>query len=289
VPIDDWTETDADGVLRAQVPDERTYRIEILDDSVEAPPPDQHVDDGLAVLLCHFVDGEGAPLADEPVEVKSGEETMALRTDAEGRIDSPAHLGGYELKVREHNFTAHAIPLADRAKEETLYRFVVGEPRDVHLIAVEVRSLGGTLLADHRVRVLDPETGEPVGDWLKTDASGVLRTQVPDDRTYRIEIADEETQPAAQPEHHVDQPPAVLFCHFVDGSGTPIANERVQATRGGDTFELFTDEEGRIDDPAQLGDYQLKIKGRAFTAHGLPLADRESSEGYRFVIEESKG
>jgi hypothetical protein len=288
VPIDDWTETDDKGVLHAQVKDDRTYRIEIFDDALESGPQARHPDEAPSILLCHFVDAEGSPLAGETIEVTIGEEKTEMRTDAQGRIDSPMHLGAVELKVRDHVFQAHSIPAADREKDETLYRFVLGEPRDVHLIAVEVKSLGGTLLPNHKVRVLDPETGMPVSDWLETDDKGVLRTDVPEERTYRIEIADEGIDAASPTAPHADAAPAVLFCHFVDANGAPIADEPVTATRGEDTFDLRTDAEGKIDAPAQLGDYKLKIKGREFAAHALPAADRETASGYRFVVKESE-
>lgn len=281
-PVTDWLESDDEGILRARVPDDRTWRIEILDDAIDDAAVHLHQDEAQAVLLCQFIDATEAPIADEPVEVSVGEEKLALRTDASGKVEAHVQLAACELKIREHTFTAHAIPAADRETESALHLFVVGEPADVHVIAVEVKGLGGTPLANHRVRVLDPETGEPIGDWLETDDAGVLRTRVPDERTWRIEILDEDLEAAAaQPT--LPETSALLRCQFVDREGRPVPNEPVEAAVDDDQLSLRTDENGRIDAPARLAAYRLTIRGQSFTAHALTAADAESV--YRFVLE----
>jgi hypothetical protein len=284
-PVTDWLESDEEGILRARVPDDRTWRVEIFDEGVDDAAVQLHPDEAPAVLLCQLVDAEGSPIADEPVEVAVGEEKLALRTDAAGRLEAHLQLAAYELKVREHTFTAHAIPAADREKEDSLHLFVLGDPPDVQLIAVEVKGLGGTPLANHKVRVLDPETGEPVGEWLETDEAGILRTRVPDDRTWRIEVLDDELEAGtAQPT--LPETPALLRCQFVDRDGRPVANEPVEARVDGDSLTLRTNENGRIEAPARLAAHELKIRGQTFTAHALTVLDRESDEVlYRFVLE----
>jgi hypothetical protein len=282
-PVGGWAETDDKGVLRTQVPDERTYRVEIFDDSLDQRSPLLKQDETPAVLVCHFFDEAGAPVGGEAVEASVGDQKIDLRTDENGRIEAPAHLASYELKIRNHSFTAHAVPLTE--KDASPYRFVVGEPRDAHVIAMEVKGLGDTPLPNHKVRVVDPDTGVPVSDWLETDDQGVLRTQVPDDRTYRVEIFDDSIE-ARAPLLKQDEMPAVLLCHFVDAAGAPLANEPVEASIGGDKLQLSTDENGRIEAPARLADYQLTIRGQAFTAHAVPAADRAKDENlYRFIVE----
>jgi hypothetical protein len=163
--------------------------------------------------------------------------------------------------------------------------FVAGEPADVHLIALEVKGLGGTPLANHQVRVVDPDTGEPIGDWLETDDSGILRAQVPDDRTWRIEILDEDVEAAAAPAT-LPETPALLRCRFVDVAGRPVAGEPVEAAVDEDKLALRTDENGAIDAPARLAVYRLTIRGQTFTAHALTAADAEGEQSvYRFVLE----
>jgi len=80
----------------------------------------------------------------------------------------------------------------------------------------------------HRVRVLDPDNGEPIGDWLETGDDGLLQTEVPDDRTYRIEIEDRDAHAVKDPSstRAVGRPVGLLF---TDASGAPIANEMVDA------------------------------------------------------------
>ena len=284
--VTDWLESDDEGVLRARVPDDRTWRIEILDDAVDEAAAHLQPDEAAAVLLCQLVDAAAAPIADEPVEVSIGEEKLALRTDANGKLEAHVPLAACELKVREHSFTAHSIPAADRDAEGALQVFVVGEPADVHFIALEVKALGGTPLANHQVRVLDPDTGEPIGDWMETDDAGILRTRVPDERTFRIEILDEDLEAAGAAQPTLPETAALLRCRFVDAAGRPVAGAPVEAAVDDDKLALHTDENGRIEAPARLAAYRLTIRGQTFTAHALTVADASSEESvYRFVLE----
>jgi hypothetical protein len=100
-----------------------------------------------------------------------------------------------------------------------------------------------------------------------------------------VEIADDAVEADGPAALEPDSPHAVLLCHFVDASGAPVAGEKVEAIVGGAELELHTDENGRIEAPARLDAYQLKIRGQSFTAHALPAADREKDENlYRFVL-----
>ncbi len=155
---------------------------------------------------------------------------------------------------------------------------------EVHVIAVEVKTIGGTPLVNHPVRIIDPDTNEQIGPVRKTDRSGVVREIVPEEKNYRIEILEEDWAPA----HVLDpeEPDAVLICHFVDGAGEPIANTKVEAHSDDDDFELVTDENGRIEAAAHLRPYELTIEDQKFNAHPLLLEDREKDENvYRFVID----
>src|SRR5581483_5845908 len=105
------------------------------------------------VLLCQFVDEAGSPIADEAVEASAGEDKLQLRTDGAGRLEGAARLGDWQLTIRGQTFLAHALPAADRLQDENLYRFLVGEPGDLHLIAVELKGLGDTPLPDHKARI----------------------------------------------------------------------------------------------------------------------------------------
>jgi hypothetical protein len=148
---------------------------------------------------------------------------------------------------------------------------------------VIVRGIGDTPLVRHRVRVLDPDNGEAIGDWLETDDEGLLQTEVPDDRTYRIEIEDRDPAEGEAPGIDPERSGGMLVCVFTDASGAPIANETVDAGE----MKLQTDANGRLEAGAGLGPYELKVRGKTFNAHGLPAEDAEKEENiYRFVVEE---
>ena len=266
--------TDGEGVVRAHVPEPKKYRIEILDEDLDAAAAQVHRDE-IAVLLCHFVDEAGAPIANEAVEASAGDDKIELRTDDGGRLEAQARLTDWKLTIRGQTFVAHALPAADRVKDENLYRFVVGEPGDLHLIAVELKGLGDTALPNHKARILDPETGEPATDWLESDDEGILRARVPDDRPWRIEIFDDGLDEAAV---HVEaeDAPALLLCQFVDAAGAPIADEPVEVSIGEEKLSLRTDASGKLEAHVPLAACELKVREHSFTAHGIPAADRET-------------
>ena len=77
------------------------------------------------MLRCQFVDRDGRPLANEPVEARVDGDSLTLRTNENGRIEAPARLAAHELKIRGQTFTAHALTVLDRESDEVLYRFVL--------------------------------------------------------------------------------------------------------------------------------------------------------------------
>ena len=165
--------------------------------------------------------------------------------------------------------------------------FRVVQSEEAYVISAEVRSIGDTLLVNHDVRIIDPDTLEQVGDTITTGDDAVVRAIVPQNKKYRIEIQDHEFE-LHVPELLPDDVPAVLLCHFVDASGTPLANLTVEASSGDDKFELVTDGNGRLEALAHLRPYDLKVGDRAFQAHALLMKDRERDESlYRFVVESS--
>ena len=263
--------TDAKGILRAKVPEAKQYRVEIVDDEAEHGPAPAHPEEK-TILACQFVDADGNPLAREKVQAKGGDELLELVTDEEGFIRAGAQLVAYELTVQGHTFQAHGMPASDHANA---YVFAVKEETDLHLIAVEVKALGGTPLPNHPVRIIDPDSGDPVSDVLTTDADGVVRARVPEGKTYRVEVLDDEGEGAAPPHDAVDEP-AVLSCQFVDADGQPLSGKQVQAKAGEDTLELTTDDDGRIQAAAHLVAYELTLDGHTFQAHGVPAADKDN-------------
>lgn len=172
----------------------------------------------------------------------------------------------------------------DRRHTIHVRRFEKVPAEEAYVISVEVRSIGGTLLVNHDVRILDPDNLEQVGDLITTGDDGLVRAVVPQNKTYRIEIADAEAVSVGLPLDG-DEEPAMLLCHFFDESGAPCAHQDIVARSGNDTFELATDAEGKIEAPAHLVPYELRIGNQVFHAHALLSKDREKDGNrYRFIV-----
>jgi hypothetical protein len=157
-------------------------------------------------------------------------------------------------------------------------------------LVAEVKLLGDVPAIEHEVRLIDPDTGEVVGEPLMTDDQGVLRVEVPQNKAYHLQLADPEPEPvdSLTPEQHVDEDHAILRCQFVHASGEPLADAEIYAKLGESEMVLTTDADGRIESPAHLGTYELTYGEQVFHAHGLPTSDAEDEHAvYHFVVEES--
>ena len=182
--------------------------------------------------------------------------------------------------------------LANRRPEpravEPRARKTTAPDQETYVLAVEIKTIGGTLLVNHPVRVIDPDTGDIIVDDLDTDGRGVVRTRVPEDKTYRIEILDE-VWDSPDHEFHSDDGLAVLACRFVDEQGVPMADSLVGVKHEDREFELHTDADGRIEAPAAAGPYELRLRGEVFHAHTVLPADVEADDDgdavhYLFVV-----
>jgi len=121
-------ETDDKGVVHAEVPEDKKYRVEIVDEKIDIPdPPPPISQDVKATLVCQFVDAAGKPIAAEDVILvgSGGDPDTTLHTDENGKILVSASLGPHDLKLRDKKFTAHALPSADSAQDANLYLFMV--------------------------------------------------------------------------------------------------------------------------------------------------------------------
>ena len=125
------------GVVRARVPEEKTYHFFVADgggeeveanpfEDLDVQPPDRIEDADHAFLMVLFVDAKGAPLKGEKVQVQgpsggSLEET----TDDTGHLNLGADHGVFKLEVRGNSFVAHSL-FPDEIEGETApYRFEV--------------------------------------------------------------------------------------------------------------------------------------------------------------------
>ncbi len=161
---------------------------------------------------------------------------------------------------------------------------LLSEGDEAYVISAEVHTIGDTLLVNQDVRIIDPDTLEQVGDIITTGDDGVVRGIVPENKTYRIEMADADLDSPPSPLHN-DEEPAILLCHFFDESGVPLAHIDVAARSDDDEITLTTDGDGKIEVPAHLRPYELRIGEQVFRAHALLLEDRERDENrYRFTV-----
>ena len=163
---------------------------------------------------------------------------------------------------------------------------------EVYWIAVEVKLIGDTPAVHHEVRILDPDSGEPIGDPVMTDDQGVLRAEVPENKEYKLELVDREPTLFDSMDFalHPEDRGAVLRCQFVHASGEPLVEAEIHA-KFEETEDVYTtDEDGRIEGTAQLGLYELTYGDQTFHAHSLPTEHAGRDEAvYHFVVTEDAG
>ena len=164
---------------------------------------------------------------------------------------------------------------------------------EAFVLAAEVKTIGGTLLMNHPVRVLDPDTGAIVIDSIETDDDGVVRSLVPKNKTYRIEILDE-TWEGPEQAFESDDRRGMLVCRFVDATGAPVADLAVEARQDDQVSSLTTDAEGWIESAANLAPYELHVGEQVFHAHAVLAEDVTRDEDaprddetvrYEFVVD----
>lgn len=163
-------------------------------------------------------------------------------------------------------------------------------------IEVQLHAAGGTPLANERVRIHDPDTGEPVGEPCVTDENGVLRARVPAEKEYQIHLdvdaPEEHADAVGEHEHplaaHLPHPDehAVLFVAFLDAKGTPLRSEAVKMTDAdGKAQELKTDERGNIDLVVEHGVFTMEVHEASFIAHSVMSGDLTGEDApYRFLV-----
>jgi hypothetical protein len=160
------------------------------------------------------------------------------------------------------------------------------------LLEVQLHAAGGTPLANERVRIHDPDTGEQVGEAATTDASGVLRARVPAEKEYQIHLDDDPAEDhghdwgdMAAPARSADRD-AVLDVQIVDGAGEPVKGLAVHMRgEGKEDQEAVTGDDGRIHMAVEPGVYTLEAGGTSFVAHSVFHDEIEGGESpYRFTL-----
>lgn len=151
---------------------------------------------------------------------------------------------------------------------------------DVFVLAAEVKLIGDTPLIRHAVRILDPDTGEVVGD-AETDGAGIVRVEVPAQKIYAIEIVDRYHDPPVSPTIHLPQ--AVLRCRFVEPGGAPVPHLEVTVEDpSGNSAEAVADGDGLLELPARLCVYKLRVGDETHWVHAL--LGRDEADVYEIVV-----
>ena len=166
-----------------------------------------------------------------------------------------------------------------------------GSPDGAFAIEVQLTASGGTPLASERVRIVDPDSGEQIGQPGTTDEQGVLRARVPEEKEYHFfpmpDGAEDPTNPfSAHETGAIHQEHSLLFVALTDGSGQPLKGEKVNVKdESGAAQELVTDHEGQIRLSADPGVYELEVGGTTLVAHTLFTADfGDDPQPYRFTV-----
>lgn len=121
------TMTDEKGVVRAEVPKKKTYRIEIVDLDPEWHPPPFEDDPPVGLVHFRLVDDAGLPLAQREVKAKLAGEEMLFVTDDEGEVSAASHVGHYQLQMGDQTFDGHTLLAKDADDDDRIYEFVVHE------------------------------------------------------------------------------------------------------------------------------------------------------------------
>jgi hypothetical protein len=263
---------------------------------------------GETIVLAPVGDGGGGPTGRlSPVEGGWAIETLASGAsgkDAIVRRELASVLSSVEGSADTSRMTFEALraAVAEAVRRERLLAFRTSAPtaveqirkvevlgpettpeevQDVFLLAAEVKLIGDTPLINHAVRVLDPDTGEVVTE-ATTDEKGIVRTEVPKKKTYRIEIVDHDPDVHAWNTVHAPHP--MLRCRFVDAAGAPVPHLDVTVKDlEGNTTEAAADEKGYLEMPAHLGLFKVIVGDDAHWVHSLLHRDDEN-DAYEIVV-----
>jgi hypothetical protein len=162
------------------------------------------------------------------------------------------------------------------------------------VIELQLHAAGGTPLAHERVRIHDPDTGQPVGAPGVTDEEGVVRAKVPAEKHYHLMLENDAREEHELPElgdavgGHERSPDehAVLSVNLLDAARAPLKAEKVHVKgEQGAEFDVVTDDDGCFHELAEPGVYDLTARGKSFKTHTIFHDDREGTEvPYRFIV-----
>jgi uncharacterized Zn-binding protein involved in type VI secretion len=168
-----------------------------------------------------------------------------------------------------------------------------GQPakEKVYMLSRRLVARGATPLREHRIAILDPDTGERVGALEHTDRDGNLFVEVPDHREYDLRV-DDDADPVVAPDElerldmaDSELDDAVLTFRLVTPTGVALGNERCDVRApGGQTFAATTSASG---DHARTGDpgvYAVTVRQRTYKVHTLHDSDLDDASPCRLIV-----
>lgn len=154
-----------------------------------------------------------------------------------------------------------------------------GIPGAPYAIEIQLTAAGGTPLAAERVRVVDPDSKEDVGQPGVSDEQGVFRAGVPDEKEYllfavvngidkEMDAWSSEGSAPGQPTPGDEHP--MLIVLVVDAQGNPLIDEAVQVkAESGEAWSLKTDSRGRVTLECEAGLFTVTARGTDLLAHSV--------------------
>jgi uncharacterized Zn-binding protein involved in type VI secretion len=156
--------------------------------------------------------------------------------------------------------------------------------RDVYVLALQLDAIGGVPLAGETVEVIDAETGERVCELLQADEQGRIRAIVPKNKEYHVRIVDEVRSVPVEEHPHSLPTSLYILARFVDGTGKPLAREKLRVTADDASADIETNDHGEVQVAAEPSVHVFEIRGQKFYAHPVPLAEADAQAHYRFVV-----
>lgn len=180
------------------------------------------------------------------------------------------------------------IPSFDVSSPQTGAPLEATLRRNVHVVSLQATGLGNVPLANQRVRIIDPDSREPVGDPIETDENGRLIAEVPENKPYDIEVVDDddlEPEPVPDQDNEETELESARYHLLIVGrSGQPLANEPIRLIDEGRTTEGRTDENGIYSVASEPGACEVEVRGTRRKAHTLFDSDIEADPApYRLV------
>jgi hypothetical protein len=155
--------------------------------------------------------------------------------------------------------------------------------KDVHVLSLQLQAIGGTNMVGETVQIIDPDTGEAVGDPITADASGNISAQVPDGKEYHLQVVHEDTDHLPADGHDVPDALSILV-RFSDTDGNPRKGLTVSFASDGASVDLVTDDTGELHVPTTAGLATMTASGQTFKVHPVVLTDAADQSHYRFTV-----